>query len=144
MTPKEKGEQTEAIVLAELVKRGFPVLLPFGDNQRYDFVVERGSDFVRLQCKTGRLRNGVVEFSCTSTYQTYRQVKRRTDYRGQIDAFIVFCYETEETYLVPIAEAGTHKCQLRVSDTRNGQSTKVRIAALYHLDAQWPPVCDLA
>src|SRR5687767_5612506 len=94
MRPKQRGEQTEAIVLAELVKRGYPVLLPFGDNQRYDFVVEREGRFERLQCKTGRLRRGAVEFSCTSTYQTYGMEKVRTHYRGQIDAFVVWCYET--------------------------------------------------
>lgn len=37
---KSIGEITEAVVLAEFLKAGFPVLLPFGDNQRYDAVVE--------------------------------------------------------------------------------------------------------
>jgi hypothetical protein len=138
--PKDKGEMTEAIVLAELAKRGYPVLLPFGDNQRYDFVVERDGRFVRLQCKTGRLRKGAVEFCCTSTYQTYGMQKRHTHYRGQIDAFIVWCYENEEVYLVPVDDAGTNRCCLRVAPARNGQISKTRPADRYRLDSQWPIV----
>jgi len=33
--------------LAEFLKMGFPVLLPFGDNQRYDMVIEAGGSAVR-------------------------------------------------------------------------------------------------
>ena len=35
---KTAGEITEAVVLAEFLKAGFPVLVPFGDNLRYDLV----------------------------------------------------------------------------------------------------------
>jgi hypothetical protein len=39
---KSIGEISEAIVMAEFLKAGFPVLLPFGDNRRYDMVVRPG------------------------------------------------------------------------------------------------------
>lgn len=39
---KVTGDTTEAIVLAEFLKAGFPVLLPFGENHRYDLVIETG------------------------------------------------------------------------------------------------------
>ena len=48
---------------SELVRRGFTVLLPFGVNQRYDLVLDVGGEFIRGQCKTGRLRQGSVVFS---------------------------------------------------------------------------------
>jgi hypothetical protein len=34
--PVDVGHRAEAAILAELVKRGYSVLLPFGVNQRYD------------------------------------------------------------------------------------------------------------
>jgi PD-(D/E)XK endonuclease len=49
---KAAGDITEAVVLAEFLRAGFPVLLPFGDNRRYDLVVEAGGRFLRVQCKT--------------------------------------------------------------------------------------------
>ena len=139
LRPKEIGERTEAIVLAELVKRGIPVLLPFGDNQRYDLVVERTPGiFLRLQCKTGRLRRGVVNFSCTSTYQTYSQSKRHRAYQGEVDAFVVYCYANDEVYLVPIEEVGSAQCSLRLAAPLNGQAKRIKRAEDYLLDVQWP------
>ena len=42
--PKAIGEMTEAVILAHLILRGDGVLLPFGNNQRYDMVIDRGGD----------------------------------------------------------------------------------------------------
>jgi len=40
MKSHERGDATEARVIAELKERGIPVAIPFSDNQRYDIVVE--------------------------------------------------------------------------------------------------------
>jgi hypothetical protein len=53
---------TEAVILAHLIQRGDLIALPFGNNQRYDMVIDRGGALLKAQCKTGRLRNGVVRF----------------------------------------------------------------------------------
>ena len=53
---KAIGEISEAMILAEFLKAGIPVLMPFGDNQRYDMVVEAGGQFLNVQCKTARYR----------------------------------------------------------------------------------------
>jgi PD-(D/E)XK endonuclease len=41
---------------------GFAVLLPFGENTRYDLVVDDGAELRRVQCKTGRLYKGAIRF----------------------------------------------------------------------------------
>jgi len=64
--PKAVGEKTEAIIIAELIKKDYVVLLPFGDNQRYDLVIHHNNEFIRVQCKTGRLRNGAIVFNTIS------------------------------------------------------------------------------
>ena len=38
---KQKGNIGEAKCLAKMVELGVPVCLPFGDNERYDMVIER-------------------------------------------------------------------------------------------------------
>ena len=65
--PVDVGERSEAIILAELVKRGYRVLIPYGTNHRYDIVINVGGRFLRAQCKTGRLRDGVIRFATAST-----------------------------------------------------------------------------
>jgi len=37
---KEMGERSEAIIIGRLVYSGYTVLKPYGENQRYDLVIE--------------------------------------------------------------------------------------------------------
>ncbi len=51
---KTIGELSEAIIIAKLIEVGYSVLTPFGDNRRYDLVIEDADgQFWRVQCKTG-------------------------------------------------------------------------------------------
>lgn len=102
MNTKDVGDVTVAMVLASLVKAGRAVLIPFGDNRRYDLVIEEDQCFKRIQCKTGHMMsNGSIRFStCSSTF--HRSGGRKMSYRGQADLFGVYCKETNKVYLVPV------------------------------------------
>ena len=132
--PVDVGQRTEAIVVAELVRRGYKVLLPFGTNQRYDLVLDTADGFLRVQCKTGRLRNGAVQFQARSIRSNTAKVECR-DYRGEIDAFIVYCPETDRLYALPVDEATSSVASLRVDPAANGQGKRIRWAADYELPA---------
>ncbi len=128
------GQRTEAIILAELVKRGHNVLVPFGTNHRYDLVVELGDEFVRVQCKTSRLRNGAVCFkTASSRANTLRAFTR--SYDGEADLFLVYCPETERVYAVTVDEAASSEGKLRVAPAANGQAKGIRWAADHELPA---------
>ncbi len=127
------------MVLARLVQNFPNVLTPFGENTRYDLVIDDGEGFVKVQCKTGRLRNGTIIFNtCSSTYHHPANRGMRTyqhDYRGQVDFFGVYCPETDGVYLVPAEELGLRACALRVVPTKNNQAKKVRWASEFELHA---------
>lgn len=128
------GERTEAIILAELVKRGLRVLVPFGTNHRYDLALDMGDGFVRVQCKTGRLRNGAVCFKTASTRaNTLRAFTRAYD--GEADLFLVYCPDTERVYAVSVDEAASSEGKLRVAPTANGQAKRIRWASDHELPA---------
>jgi hypothetical protein len=132
--PVDVGQRTEAIILAELVKRGFRVLMPFGTNHRYDLVLDLEDRFVRVQCKTGRLRRGVINFNAQSVRANTKRVYRRS-YGGEIDLFAVFCPDNGRVYAVPVEDATSTHGSLRVEPTANGQLKGVRWAADYELPA---------
>jgi hypothetical protein len=52
------GDKTTLAVMLALRMAGLTVLLPFGDNTRYDLVFGPDVRFSRVQCKTGRFRSG--------------------------------------------------------------------------------------
>ncbi|MBT5636233.1 MAG: hypothetical protein HOJ23_11670 [Gammaproteobacteria bacterium] len=131
-SPKTIGERSEGMVLAALLRAGKVVLQPFGDNQRYDLVVDEDGKFIRVQCKTARLKNGALAFDTCSS-QTHRG-KGKQDYRGQADLFGVYSPDRDAVYLVPVEDVGVTQARLRLSKPRNGQSKGVRFAADYLLD----------
>jgi hypothetical protein len=118
-----------------LRERGHGVYVAFGENTRADLVIDDGEKLLRVQCKTGRLRRGAVEFATASTYGHHRnpRVIRRT-YTGEIDLFAVYCLETSGVYLVPIQDVPTksYAC-LRVNPSLNNQYRYVRFAQQYEI-----------
>jgi hypothetical protein len=128
------GTATEGIVLAAILKAGKTVLLPFGDQQDYDLVMEDSGCFHRIQCKTGRLRQGSVQFNLYTMAQeagTKRHIRRH--YGEKVDMYGVYCPETEKTYLVPRTEVGTALGVLRVVPPANNQVKNIRWAKDYEI-----------
>jgi len=108
------------------------VLAPCVHVRPYDFVIEEGGSFFRVQCKTGRLVRGAVCFRPHRLRAAKRETgweRRVTDYKGEVDFFAVYCPENERVYLVPIAVVTTPRmCSLRVDAARNNQTKRVRWA----------------
>lgn len=132
--PVDIGLRTEGAILSELIRRGYCVLIPFGVNQRYDLVLDCGGRLLKVQCKTGRLRGGAVEFRAVSTQSNMNRTQTR-GYTGQVDLFIVYCPETEKTYVIPAEDVPGSRMYLRVAPTRNRQAKRVRWAKEYELPA---------
>jgi hypothetical protein len=126
-------------VVHHLVRAGYELAKPLGDNARYDLILDVDARLLRVQVKTGRLRaDGAILFPTCSS-QAHRG-RGATSYHGQCDLFAVYCPETDETYLVPVDGAGLRSCSLRVRKPRNRQATGVRWAADYRVgvvDVDW-------
>ena len=75
--PKEIGDRSTLAIMFAFKIQGWDVLVPFGENTRYDLVVDRGTQLQRVQCKTGRLRNGAVVFRTCSSYAHHPNPKGR-------------------------------------------------------------------
>jgi hypothetical protein len=133
--PKAIGDRTTLAVMLALQGAGFDVLLPFGENTRYDLVIDDGTRLARVQCKTGRLRNGAVRFKACSSYAHHSNPGTPTrHYVGEIDYFAVHCPETGGVYLISINDiAVRHQGALRVEPARNGQRRRIRSAAAYEI-----------
>jgi PD-(D/E)XK endonuclease len=132
--PVDVGQRSEAAILGELSRRGYRVFVPFGFNHRCDLILDMGDRILRVQCKTGRLRNGTVIFSAQSVRSNRRGVFRRS-YEGDVDLFAVYCPELDRVYAVPIEVVPCTEGWLRVDPTANNQCKRVRWAADFELPA---------
>lgn len=131
MNSKDIGERTEGMLLAKFLQKGWVVLLPFGDNQRYDFVIDRGNGFERIQAKTGRIRAGAIIFNSASSQHHRGNGKR--DYRGQCEYFAAYVPAIEKCYMIHVDMCGRSTVSLRLEPSKNYQEKNIRIAIDYEI-----------
>ena len=139
-TPKntaKKGEITEIMVLAALIRLGYACLIPWGHDHRYDIAIDFCGRLVRIQCKTARYSelSGCLMFN---TAITYARVGGKPHivrgYRGEADYFGVYSQYTGKTYLIPVEEAPGTIAQLRLYATKNNQQKGIRWAQDYEIE----------
>jgi hypothetical protein len=132
---KSIGDRSELEVMGALIRNGYRLALPFGENHRYDIIADDGERLYRIQVKTGRLRKGAIRMACSSSHAHRRKPGEPTarSYRGQVDFLGVYCPETKKVYLLPESELVESFAHLRVDPTRNRQARKIRWARQFEL-----------
>ena len=113
MSTSRVGDESEALALSRLMSLGLSVSVPFGDNDRYDLVVDDGDTLYRVQVKTGRVSGSTVNFKCRSCTTVNGETQYNEYTSDEIDAYVVCCSERDEVYWVPIEDAGTSQMDLR-------------------------------
>ena len=112
---KATGDETEARILHELISYGYSVSLPFGDNDKYDLVIDDAGDLYRIQCKTGwTTKTGTMRFN-THSQTTRGGSYHESTYEDEIDAFVVRYPVNETLYWIDIEQATSQKMDLRYS-----------------------------
>ena len=135
MNTRDKGERAEIKILTALIERGDTVSVPWGDNQRYDLIWDNGVELARVQVKSGRLRDGVIQFDSISNSTYYKPQYEPKGYKGQVEYFGVYCPDNDQCYIIPIDDVPDGRPHLRVEATKNGQTKNIRWAKDYQVGA---------
>jgi hypothetical protein len=106
--PKRSGEISQAAFLLKAETLGFDVALPWGDNQKFDFVVLRGNGrAIRVQVMgTGRLHRRGYEIQ--PVHATRYAGKKRYS-KKDIDVIAAHVQPLDAWYLIPIEKVGRAK-----------------------------------
>lgn len=134
---KTKGDMAELIVAADLVKRGYRVAFPFGEDCDFDLIFwEPGTrDLQRVQAKYTQSDGSVVCVRCKShslTNGRVRAIKRYTP--DTIDWIAVYDATTDRCYYVPsteLGDSGRDRLSLRLVAAKNNQQLRIRRAEDY-------------
>ena len=131
---KKKGNKAEAVILAEFVKNNIPVCLPFGDNEKYDLVIEINGVFKSVQIKYGRYINGCVVSDMRHRIGSDRIAY--STYNDKVDILAVWCQELNKCYLIILKDYGNKiGCRFRIEPPKNNSSiTTVVWAKDYEFD----------
>jgi hypothetical protein len=134
MNTKQVGNITEVQCMLKIMELGFNVLTPFGDCERYDFVVDIHGTFIRVQSKTSKAVDDSGDAFIFNTRSCNRKGGHIVHYKydkSEIDYFATMF--NGECYLIPVEECGATK-RLRLHPAKNEQSRGVCFAENYKLE----------
>ncbi len=104
---KRQGEIAEAGFVHKAMKMGLTVLKPVGDSERFDFVVNRGRKFVRVQVRSSQTMSRWKMYSVASCYKINhggRAPAEQVPYtEEEIDFLAVYLVPEDTWYLLPVA-----------------------------------------
>jgi hypothetical protein len=122
------------MIAADLVRRGYKIAIPYGEDWDFDLIVCRAEKLERVQCKYTRSNGKVVVVRCRSHSLTNGRVRATKLYTAAtIDWLAVYDATTDECYYIPAHElgAGMQLMHLRLVPTRNNQESGIRAATDY-------------
>lgn len=119
---KRTGERSEAAFLHKANTLGYVVMKPWGDSERYDFVLGNGGRlFFRIQIKcTDSLRAGAYETRATYTVGKSRAVYTTDD----IEFIAAHVVPLDIWYIIPV-EVCTPQPMLRFYPHRNAKKMRL-------------------
>ncbi len=132
MNSKQKGNVTEVECMLAFLKLGYNVLTPYGDCERYDFVVDVNGKLLKIQVKTASISvdNTYIEITCANKTTRNGKFVRHAYDETQIDYFMTSY--NNECYLIPVSECSLTK-RLRFVPPKNGQTQGITFAKEYEL-----------
>jgi hypothetical protein len=128
----------ELIVAADLVKRGFRVAFPFGEDCDWDLLFWRppSMELERVQVKYAESNGFVLRVRCHSQSLTNGRVRAVKRYTAEmIEWLVVYDATTESVFYIPATELGVgmDTLHLRLAPARNHQQRRIRQADEYRV-----------
>jgi hypothetical protein len=110
--PKLQGELVELAFLHKAVSLGFAVAKPYGDSERYDFIVDHRYSEVRQLWRVQVRSTALVHQGCYRIWAGHSDSRhgRSTYTSGQIDFIVAYVIPELAWYVFPIAVIGTRTC----------------------------------
>jgi hypothetical protein len=133
---KDVGDETEARVLGEMIAAGYSVSIPFGDNDRYDLVIDDDGRLYRVQCKTAWANKPETIRFNTHSQTTSDGSYHEETYEDDIDVFVVRYPPEEDLYWIDVDDATEQKMELRFAAEIDHPS--INWASEYEFDGEIP------
>jgi hypothetical protein len=131
---KGKGDLAELMVAADLLRRGFRIAIPYGEDCDFDLILIRPDRLDRVQVKFVESNGEIIKVRCFSHSLTNGKVRRTKRYTAAtIDILAVYDLTSDSCYFVPAHELGKGRSSLylRLLPAKNGQQRGTHPADRY-------------
>lgn len=125
-----KGNLVELQCIMKFMSMGFECSTPYGNQAKYDILVDIGDEILRIQCKKSRWmddRKSISFQTCSQTTNTQKTIRHL--YTSKDIDYFATCWE-DNVYLVPVEECSTSK-SLRIAPKEKDTPPNVNLAEDY-------------
>jgi len=140
MNTKSIGDISVQEVILAFLKKDCSVSVPIGDNQKYDIIVDNNVGLQRIQCKTGKLKSGVITANVGRVHIGKSKKSEKFLYtKTEIDCIAIYCPDTDKCYLLTADDMNVSTewpatIQLRVEElTSRISKTPMKLAVKYEI-----------
>lgn len=122
MNTQDLGDIGQSAVTTDLLRRGYKVAIPYGENWDYDLILDRGKGLERVQIKYTHSNGGKIAVRCRSISTTKGKVNAIKKYSSNtIDRLAVYDEGTKKCYYVPGSEIGEGRSELTLRWLRTSE-----------------------
>ena len=135
LNTKQQGNITEIECMLAFLKLGYNVLTPYGDCERYDFVVDIDGILYKIQVKSANINHiaeGYISFKTANKTSQSGKAIRHYYTKEEIDYFMTSY--NNQCYLIPVEECSKYEKRLRFIPPKNGQTKGITFATEYELE----------
>lgn len=143
LNTKQRGNITEVECMLAFLKMGYNVLTPYGDCERYDFVVDINGYLYKIQVKSANdnhIDEGYIEFKTANKTTKNGKFVKHPYTIDEIDYFMTSY--NNKCYLIPVSECSTSDKRLRFAPPKNGQIKGITFAESYELEKVVSKIID--
>lgn len=133
MNEVDKGNIGVSLVTADLITRGFEILLPVSASSPYDMAIHKANKFYKVQVKYRENHRGYIDFELRRSNSSGKRRNHRRMLQNEVDLYAIFCPDTGKVYYInPKEVEGKLVVRLRLNTPTKFRLTKsVRYAKDY-------------
>ncbi|HDY90173.1 MAG TPA: hypothetical protein ENH82_18895 [bacterium] len=123
---KRKGDIGEAMIMADILRRGYKIAIPWGEDWSFDLIAYRKNVFERVQCKYIKSDGRALHIPCRSinNWSIRKYTKNDIDWLVAYDKTTNCCYYISSDIL----GSGMSSITLRFKKSKNNQYKNIRWA----------------
>lgn len=135
MNTKSKGNIGEIKIASEFIKWGCFVSFPFGDNARYDLVVDINGELKKVQVKYVDVKDADA-YKCPCVSSKNHTTNKKLDiYKNDVDFICFYITEIDTCVIFPIKFIGDKKSiNLRIDSAKNKQTKGIHFVKDHTFD----------
>ncbi len=101
---KNQGDEAELKFMLLNYKLGYTISKPFGDNSKYDLIVDTGIELQRIQIKSTKRKENSSGMNCYNCIVCHGKDNKKKYSKNDIDYVVVYVIPEDTWYKIPVDE----------------------------------------